>query len=389
MNVRDIPSRIRSGGRTLLTPHPEVPRRSSLAGRTTLACALALSLLAADVAGSEARPEPTVRTVAGGGDDVGDGIPATDARLSAVEGAAARRDGTLVLADTYDNRIREVGRDGVIRTIAGTGTQGSGGDGGPALEAELFFPFSVAVAPRGEVLVADTYNQRVRRIDAAGRITTVAGTGTAGDGGSGGPATQAELRFPFGVDVATTGEILIADTFNHRVVVIDRNGRLQVVAGTGSAGAGGDGGPAVDAQLRVPYTARWGRAGEIVIADTGNDRVRVVGRDGTIRTVAGDGTRGFSGDGGPAVDAQLAAPHGVAVDPTGRIVIGDTNNRRLREVRRDGTIATIAGDGGTSPAADGTPAPQASLNFRTGVMIPRPGVIVVPEAYHQRVVEIR
>ena len=351
--------------------------------------ALAMAVVASLVAPAEARPEPVLRVVAGGGTDPGDGIPATQAQLSAVEGVAARPNGDLVIADTYHNRIRTVGRDGIITTIAGTGAIGSAGDGGPAVDAELFFPFAVAVTPRGEVVVADTYNQRIRRIDQRGQITTIAGTGTPGSEGVGGPATDAQLRFPFGVDVAPNGDVLIADTFNHRVVTIDRAGRLQVIAGTGSSGSSGDHGPAADAQLRLPYTARWTKDGQIVIADTGNDRIRTVDRTGTIRTVAGDGTRGFSGDGGPATDAQLAAPHSVAVDTTGRIVIGDTNNNRLREIRRDGTITTIAGDGRVAPAPDGTPATDASLNFRTGLTSPRPGVFLLPENSNRRVLEIR
>jgi sugar lactone lactonase YvrE len=351
--------------------------------------ALTLAMLATLATPAPARLEPTVRVVAGGGTDPSDGVPATDAQLSSAEGVAARPDGTLVIADTYNNRIRQVDRTGTITTIAGTGAIGSAGDGGPAQEAELFFPFAVDLTPRGEVIVADTYNQRIRRIDRRGHIATIAGTGTAGSAGANGPATEAQLRFPFGVDVAANGDVLIADTFNHRVVTIDRAGKLRVVAGTGVSGSSGDGGSATDAQLRLPYTARWGQAGRILVADTGNDRVRVIERDGTIRTVAGDGTRGFSGDGGPATEAQLAAPHSVAVDASGRIVIGDTNNDRLREIRRDGTIATIAGGGSVSPGVDGTSAGEASLNFRTGLTSPRPGVLILPENANQRVLEIR
>ena len=357
--------------------------------RLAACVALALALVASMTAPAEARPEPVLRVVAGGGTETGDGIPATQAQLSSVEGAAARPNGDLVLADTYNNRIRTVGADGIITTIAGTGAIGNAGDGGSATDAQLFFPFAVAVTPRAETVVADTYNQRIRLIDRLGQITSIAGTGTAGNGGTGGQATDAQLSFPFGVDVAPSGDVLIADTFNHRVVTIDRAGRLQVVAGTGTRGSSGDGGPATDARLAVPYTARWGEDGQIVIADTGNNRIRTVDRNGTIRTVAGDGNRGFSGDDGPATEAQLAAPHSVAIDATGRIVIGDTNNNRLREIRRDGTIITIAGDGGFAQAADGTPAREASLNFRTGLMSPRPGVFTLPENSNRRVLEIR
>jgi hypothetical protein len=196
------------------------------------------------------------------------------------------------------------------------------------------------------------------------------------------------LRFPFGVDVAADGTLLIADTFNHRVVTVDRTGRLLVVAGTGIAGDGADGASAAETALRVPYTARFAPAGRVVIADTGNDRIREVGRDGRSTTIAGDGTRGFSGDGGPATEAQLSAPHSVAVDMRGRVVVADTNNRRLREIRADGTIVTIAGGTGAR-VTDGTPASEASLHFRSGLVSPRPGVLVLAEAYEQRIVELR
>jgi len=332
-----------------------------------------------------------VHRVAGIGERgfTGDGGPATEAALSAAEGVDARPDGSLVIADTYNNRIRIVGVDGKILTVAGTGAIGSGGDGGEALEAQLFFPFDVAVGPRGEIYIADTYNQRIRMIDRSGTIRTIAGTGIPGSGGLGGPATEAELRFPFGVDVSPDGRLLISDTFNHRVLTIDRRGNLQLVAGTGERGFSGDGGPAAAARLSVPYTSRWGQAGEVYIADTSNDRIRAVDRNGVIRTVAGTGERGFSGEGGPAVEAMLAAPHTLAVDASGRVVIGDTNNNRLREVRPDGTLVTIAGNGEFGSAPSGTPALEGPLRFRTGLVSPRPGLFVLAEAYGARVIELR
>jgi len=332
-----------------------------------------------------------VHRVAGSGDIgfSGDGGPATGAQMSRAEGVDARPDGSLVIADTYNNRIRIVGVDGKILTVAGTGAIGSGGDGGDAMEAQLFFPFDVAVGPRGEIYIADTYNQRIRMIDRSGTIRTVAGTGTAGSGGLGGPATEAELRFPFGVDVSPDGRLLISDTFNNRVLTIDRRGNLQLVAGTGERGFSGDGGPAEAAQLSIPYTARWGQAGKVYIADTSNDRIRAVDRNGVIRTVAGTGERGFSGEGGPATEAMLAAPHTLAVDASGRVVIGDTNNRRLREIRPNGTLVTIAGNGVFGSAPSGTPALEGPLHFRTGLVSPRPGVFVLAEAFNARVIELR
>lgn len=340
-------------------------------------------------AGPQSDRPLSLHVVAGGGSSTEEGIPATEAQLSAVEGVDARPNGILVIADTYNNRIVEVDRGGLIRTIAGTGVIGSAGEGGPALEAEFFFPFDVAVSPRGEVFIADTYNHRIRVIDRSGVIRTVAGTGTPGSAGTGGPATEAQLSFPFGVDVSADGRVLISDTFNHRVLTIDRHGNLQPVAGTGVRGFSGDGGPAEDAQLAVPYTARWGQAGEILIADTSNDRIRAIARDGTIRTIAGTGERGFGGDGGPAVEALLAAPHTLAVEATGRIVVGDTNNNRLREIRPDGTLMTLAGDGSSGVAPGGSPARETPLRFRTGLVSPRPGVFVLAEYLNARVVELR
>lgn len=373
-----------------LAPAVEPPPARPASARRRLAAVVTLALLATLVSpmGALARPDATVRVVAGGGERTEDGVAATDYRLTNAEGVDARPDGRLVIADTYANAIRVVATDGTITTLAGTGDFGSGGDGGAALDATFAFPFDVAVTPDGTTYVADTYGHRIRRIARDGTISTVAGTGTAGAAGLGGAATSAELRFPFGVDVSPDGRVLIADTFNHRVVTIDGQGRLQPVAGTGVAGDGADGAVATEAQLRLPYTARFGPQRRVVVADTGNDRIREVGRDGRLRTIAGDGTRGFSGDGGPATQAQLAAPHGLAVDARGRIVVADTNNRRLRELRPDGTIVTIAGGVGPA-AADGTRAADAPLHFRTGLVSPRPGVLVLAEAYHARIVELR
>ena len=391
-----------------LPPHP-ARSRARRAAPTYLAGLLTLFLaagcddvqepLATDVTSAESRGTPSqgpqaqpsldLRVVAGGGDDTSDGIPATDAELSAVEGVDARPNGSLVLADTYNNRIRAVDNRGRIRTVAGTGEFGSDGDGGKALEAQFSFPFDVAVMPRGDIYIADTYNHRIRRIDRDGKIQTVAGTGEPGSEGAEGPATEAQLQFPFGVDVSPDGRVLISDTFNHRIVTIDDNGHLEVLAGTGERGHSGDGGPAVEAHVALPYTASWGQGGEIFIADTGNDRIRSIDGDGTISTVAGTGERGFSSEGEPAEEADLNAPHTLAVDASGRIVIGDTGNNRLREIRPDGSLVTIAGNGEFGSALDGSTATEAPLQFRSGLVSPRPGILVLAEYAGARVVELK
>ena len=307
----------------------------------------------------------------------GDGGPAANAELNNPQGVAADGAGNLLIADSFNNRVRVVaastgtfyGRPmtaGDIYTIAGNGSSGFSGDGGPAANAELNNPQGVAADGAGNLLIADSFNNRVRVVAAStgtfygrpmtvGDIYTIAGNGSSGFSGDGGPATSAGLTTG-GVGTDGAGNVLIADTGNQRVRVVAESagsfygrpmttGDIYTIAGNGSSGFSGDGGPAASAELNNPQGVKVDGAGNLLIADSFNYRVRVVaastgtfyGRPmtvGDIYTIAGNGSSGFSGDGGPATSAELYNPGGVTVSAAGNLVIADTVNNRIREVTR-------------------------------------------------------
>ena len=273
---------------------------------------------------------------------VGDNGPATSASLSYVYGVAVDSAADLFIADHDSERIRKVA-NGVITAVAGGGY--SFGDGGPATGAQLSFPQGVAVDAGGNVYIADDSNSRIREVS-NGVITTVAGTGTAGGfaaglSGDNGPATNAHLAFPSGVAVDPTGNIYVADNSNLRVREIS-NGVITTVAGNGTFGFSGDNGPATSAQVNYPQDVAVDSAGNLYISE--GNRIRRVS-NGVITTVAGSSgfSGGFSGDNGPAVNAQLSSPYGLAVDSAGNLYIADTGNGRIRKIS----------NGVISPAADG------------------------------------
>jgi sugar lactone lactonase YvrE len=310
--------------------------------------------------GSVERPR-VITTVAGGGTkELGDGGPATQVRFFSLSGVAADDRGNIYIADYYNNRVRRVGSDGVITTLAGTGPEGFSGDGGPAIQARLHRPNGVAVDANRNVYITD--GVRVRRVGLDGIITTVAGTGEQGFSGDGGPATQARLRSPRGVAVDIKGNLYIADILDHRVRLVSPDGIITTFAGTGIAGFSGDGGPAAQAQLNWPTGVAVDAKGNVYIADTDNHRIRRVGSDGVITTLAGMGTKGFSGDGGLALQAQLNRQIDVAVDTSGSVYIADAGNNRVRLVSPDGIITTFAGTGRSGFSGDGGLALQARLN---------------------------
>src|SRR5262249_8824576 len=213
---------------------------------------------------------------------------------------------------------------------AGNGSYGFSGDGGPATQAQLGFPAKVAVAPDGSLYIADLLN--IRRVGPDGLITTAAGNGTFGYSGDGGPALQAQLRFPIGVAVAPDGSLYIADTYNNRIRRVAPDGLITTVAGNGTNGSGGDGGPAIQAQLNEPFGIAVGPDGSLYIAERQNSRIRRVSPDGIITTIVGDGTFGYSGDSGPAFQAHLDSPYDVAIGPDGSLYIADVGNNRIRRV---------------------------------------------------------
>ena len=278
----------------------------------------------------------------------GDGGLATNASLAFPSSVAVDAAGNVFIADTFNERIRRVdAATGIITTVAGNGTAGYGGDGSAATGANLNDPIGVAVDSVGNVFIADTFNQRIRRVDAAtGFISTVAGNGTFGFNGDGGLATDAWMRDPVGVALDSAGNLFITDQNNQRIRRVDAaTGTMSTVAGSGTFGFGGDGGLATNASLSRPTGAALDSAGNLFIADQSNQRVRRVdAATGIMTTVAGDGTFGYTGDGGLATDACLKNPAGVALDSAGNLFIADQSNHRIRHVASSGTVG--GGDGG-------------------------------------------
>ena len=302
-----------------------------------------------------------IDTMAGQTDNDGDSGPAIRARLAFPDGVAVDGSGNLYIADRDNHRIRRVDGAGIITTIAGTGERGYGGDGGLAVEARLNNPTGLAVDGTGALYIADRGNDQVRRVDPTGTITTVAGTGERGFGGDGGPAVEARLNNPEGVAVDGSGSLYIADSGNRRVRRVDTSGTLSTVAGNGGRGFGGEGGPAVRASLNHPAGVAVDGSGNLYIAESGENMIHRVDGTGTITTIAGTGESGFSGDGGPAAMAGLDFPQRVAVDGAGNLYIADTYNHRIRRVDASGTITTVAGTGERGLGGDGGPAAAAQL----------------------------
>ena len=287
-----------------------------------------------------------ITTVAGTGTAGFSGGRATSARINNPSGVAVDGSGNLYIADTENHRVRKVNSSGGISTVAGTGTSGSSGDGGSATAALLDTPLAVAVDGSGNLYISDFFNDRIRKVDSSGEITAFAGTGTEGFSGDGGLATAAELEDPRDVAVDGSGNVYIADQWNNRIRKVDTStGIITTVAGNGTRGFAGDGGQATAAQINRPRGVGVDGSGNLYIADSGNERIRKVDTSGIITTVAGTGTTGFSGDGGQATAAQLNRPHGVAVDGTGNLYIADNLNHRIRKVDSSGVITTVAGTG--------------------------------------------
>ena len=315
---------------------------------------------------------------------IGDRGPARQAQLSIPKGIAMDTGGNLYIADSGTHRIRRVGTDGTITTVAGTGTLGSLGDGRAPLDADLNAPGGVSLDGAGNLLVADSGNNRIRQV-AGGVIRTVAGNGGTGLGAEGISALLMPLHGPLAAVADPRGNVFVADTLSHRILTMNPAAVIATAAGNASLGYSGDGGRAAQAQLREPSALALDAAGNIYIADALNHCIRKVSAGGVISTVAGSGTPGFGGDGGLAVEARLSAPRGVAVDGDGNLYIADTGNHAVRKVTGDGVIRTIAGTGTAGLGGDGALATEAMLNSPFGLLLDGSGNVYVADSLNNRV----
>jgi hypothetical protein len=326
---------------------------------------------------------------AGTGGFSGDGGAATAALIDGPRGVAWTPAGGFLIADRVNNRVRLVSPAGTITTVAGngvpcpTGTDPCG-DGGQATAAQLSSIHGVAVTPDGGFLIADTRDRRIRHVSAAGVITTVAGIGKKGYAGDGGPAVSARISDVRGIAALPDGGFLIADSDNRRVRRVGTNGVITTVAGNGTQGSGGDGGLAVNASLNLPFGVSPTGDGGFLIADPAAGRVRKVLSDGTIQTVAGNGRLGFRGDGGPATAAAIR-PTAVAATPDGGFLIADNESDRVRYVSPGGVISTVAGTGAEASSGDGGRATQAGVHGPRGLAVRADGGFLIAEYDGDRV----
>jgi RHS repeat-associated protein len=296
----------------------------------------------------------------------GDGGPATAAQLYGPIGITVDKAGNIYVADSVNDNIRKVNVNGVINTVAGNGTYGFSGDGGPATNAWMRSPNDLAIDSVGNLYISDQLNNRIRKVDVNGVINTVVGNGIKGTNGDGGPAIEAELNNPRSLTFDVSGNLYIASS--NVIRKVDVNGIITTVAGGNGSGFSGDGGPATEAKFNNIYDIALDSAGNLYVADVFNRRVRKVDTSGIVSTVAGNGLNGYSGDGGAATGAALF-PYGVAIDNTGNLYIADPSSYRIRVVNTSGVIDTVAGNGTFALSGFDGPATEAGIGQPTSIYV--------------------
>ncbi len=334
-----------------------------------------------------------ITTVAGNGTGgfSGDGGQATNAELNYPEGVTFDAFGNLYIADGANNRIRKINTAGIMSTFAGyTNTNSFSGDGGQATSAGLYQPTDIAFDVADNMYVADTDNHRIRIINTSGIINTYAGTGTAGYSGDGGQATNAEIYDPNGLAFDAVGNLYISDYGNNRIRMVNTLGVINTFAGNGFGAPGiggysGDGGQATDAELNVMSDIAIDATGNVYIADFYNQRIRMVNTLGIISTFVGNGTAGYSGDGGQATNAELNYPNGVTCDTRGNLYIADYANSRIRMVNTAGIITTIVGNGIQGFSGDGGQTTAAELYEPLKVAFDATGNLYIADGNNNRI----
>ena len=318
-----------------------------------------------------------------------DGGLATNAFITGPNGIAAGSGGNLYFADLWGQRIRAVDLETwQIRTVAGNGVRFYGGDGGAAVDAYLGNPHDVAQGPDGEIYIADTRYNRIRRVDPSGSIATHVGTGMSYDSGDGGPSVSAAVTAPLSVAASPRGEVYLGDSVGRIRRVDPATGVITTVAGTGRPGFGGDGGPARAASISGPSALAVDTEGNLFFADTGNHAVRCVDIHGRMRTVVGTGRCGRASDGARADQAPLDSPRGVAVDRDGNLYVSDTGNHRVLVSTRERGVQVLAGTGEGGESGDGGLATRCRLNHPTGLALLE-GCLLVSDHYNNRIRAIK
>ncbi len=358
--------------------------------KITTRLSLAVLCMAVGLSISPVAHSQVINTIAGNGTAGygGDGGAATAAKINLAGGIDMDASGNLYIADQINNRIRKVSPSGVITTIAGTGTAGYSGDGGAATAAKLYRPTDVKITASGVIYLTDYFNHCIRKITAAGIITTVAGNGSSGFSGDGGQATAARLYYPQSIVLDAAGNLIIADEANDRVRKVNSTtGIITTIAGGGSSGLG-DGGQATAASLHRPGGVIFNSSGELIISDVQNERIRKIDASGIINTIAGTGSGGFSGDGGPATAAQVNHPARLAFDASGNLIFADYLNNRIRKINTSSVITTIAGTGAATFGGDGGPATAAQLYYPDAVYVDATGALYLDDAFNNRIRKI-
>lgn len=329
----------------------------------------------------------TICTVAGTGKSQfdGDGRDALDTSLYLPLDVEFDPQGRPLILDFNNLRVRRMNDDGAIETIMGLDFEAPPMDGALAVETPLHHASDIEFDASGNLYVAGDHAPIVFRVGLDNRVTIVAGNGDSGYDGDGGPALAARLRTPFGVLPDASGGFFISDVDAHVVRYVDAGGMIRTVAGNGAAGYSGDGGPAAQAQLRGPTRMAQGLDGSLYVCDTDNHCIRRIDGNGAIETVCGDGTPGYSGDGGPASAAQLDGPYGLALGPDGSLYVADTENNVIRRVDAGGVITTIVGTGAAGFAGDGETAGACALDRPSGVTIAADGALWISDSSNHRV----